>query len=156
MRAMRAMRILIAACLLFIGAEVAAAEDPAPLGRPITDPAEITGRMAGNTLSGVLLETGMTWTEYYCDTGRSLYEFGEIARGKWWTETGKVCFSYEYDDYKRPVCFDMYSKAGGYLVFRGQDETGAPMTFLSRPPVRGDPMHLEERAKNGCALEPSV
>jgi hypothetical protein len=30
------------------------------------------------------------------------------------------------------------------------------MTFLSRPPVPGDPLHLEERAANGCALEPSV
>ena len=155
--ALRAMlRTIFAGLFIFIAAQSVRAEDPAPLGEPVTDPAEISSRMAGNTLSGVLLETGMTWAEYYCDTGRSLYEFGDIAKGKWWTEAGKVCFAYEYDDYKRPVCFDMYTKAGGYLVFYGHDDTGAPMTFLSRPPVHGDPLHLEERAKNGCALEPSV
>jgi len=154
------MRAAIAVLLLAIGAGLARAEDAAPqgepLGEPITDPAEITSRMAGNTLSGVLLETGTPWTEYYCDTGRSLYEFGDIARGKWWTEAGKVCFAYEYDDYQRPICFELFSKAGGYLVFLGHDDTGQAMTFLSRPPVRGDPLHLEERARHGCALEPSV
>ncbi len=154
---MSAMRCaIVAAFLLLTGFRLAGAEDAQPLGRLITDPAEITQHMAGNTLSGVLLETGTPWTEFYCDTGRSLYEFGEIARGKWWIETGKVCFSYEYDDYKRPICFDMYSKSDGYLAFFGHDDTGQPMTFLSRPPVHGDPMRLEERAKNGCALEPSV
>jgi hypothetical protein len=150
------LRSIVAAVLLLIGTELARAEDPAPLGEPITDPAEITSRMAGNTLSGVLLETGRLWTEYYCDTGRSLYEFGDIARGKWWTEAGKVCFAYEYDDYKRPICFEMFAKAGGYIVFSGHDDDGQPLTFLSRPPVHGDPLHLEERAAHGCALEPSV
>jgi len=147
---------VVVALLLLTGAPLARAEDPPSPGEPITDPAEITRRMAGNTLSGVVLETGTPWAEYYCDTGRSLYEFGDIARGKWWTEAGKVCFSYEYDDYQRPVCFEMYGKAGGYLVFYGTDDFGAPRTFLSRPPVRGDPLHLEERAVQGCALEPSV
>jgi hypothetical protein len=149
-------RAIVAALLLLIGAQSAQAEDPAPLGEPITDPTEITSRMAGNTLSGVLLETGDLWTEYYCDTGRSLYEFGAIARGKWWVEAGKVCFAYEYNDYQRPGCFVMYAKADGYLVFYGRDDAGAPETFLSRPPVHGDPLHLEERAMHGCALEPSV
>lgn len=142
--------------LLLIATQVAWAQDGQSLGQPITDPAEITRRMAGNTLSGVLLETGTPWAEYYCDTGRSLYEFGDIARGKWWTESGKVCFSYEYDDYKRPVCFALFGKAEGYLVFYGLDDDGSPRTFLSRPPVHGDPLHLEERAAHGCALEPSV
>lgn len=153
-------RAIVAALFFLIGAQGAQAEDPAPqgesLGEPITDPAEITSRMAGNTLSGVLLETGDLWTEYYCDTGRSLYEFGDIARGKWWVEAGKVCFAYEYNDYQQPACFEMYSKAEGYLVFYGHDDAGEPETFLSRPPVHGDPMHLEERAAHGCALEPSV
>jgi hypothetical protein len=147
---------IVAALFLLIGAHAARAEDPVPLGEPITDPAEITSRMAGNTLSGVLLETGTPWAEYYCDTGRSLYEFGDIARGKWWIEAGKVCFSYEYDDYQRPVCFELFGKAGGYLVFFGHDDTGQPRTFLSRPPMPGDPLNLEGRAVNGCALEPSV
>jgi hypothetical protein len=150
------LRATAAAFLLCIGTQRALAEVAAPLGEPITDPAEIKSRMAGNTLSGVLLETGTPWSEYYCDTGRSLYEFSGIARGKWWTEAGKVCFSYEYDDYRRPACFEMYGKAGGYLVFYGRDDSGAPRTFLSRPPVHGDPYHLEERAVQGCALEPSV
>jgi hypothetical protein len=141
---------------LLFAAPVATADDAPPPGTPITDPAEIKKRMAGNTLNGVVLETGSPWAEYYCDSGRSLYEFGDIARGKWWTEAGKVCFSYEYDDYQRPICFEMFAKEGGYLVFFGHDDDGKPLTFLSRPPVHGDPLHLEERAAHGCKLEPSV
>jgi hypothetical protein len=153
---LRAMQGFVVGLLLALGASGGAADETPALGEPITDPAEIKSRMAGNTLSGVLLETGNLWTEYYCDSGRSLYEFGAIARGKWWVESGKVCFSYEYDDYQRPVCFDMFAKSGGYLVFYGLDDSGAPQTFLSRPPVKGDPFHLEERAAQGCTLEPSV
>lgn len=153
----RAMRRTIVAVLLFqIGTALAAADDASPLGQRITDPAEITGRMAGNTLSGIVRETGENWAEYYCDTGRSLYEFGGIARGKWWTASGKVCFSYEYDDYKRPVCFELFGRTDGSLAFLGRDPGGRAITFLSHPPVRGDPLHLEERAVHGCALEPSV
>jgi hypothetical protein len=150
------LRTIIAALTFLIGMQLAAADDAASLGQPITDPNEITSRMAGNTLSGVLKETGESWVEFYCDTGRSLYEFGGINRGKWWTESGKVCFSYEYDDYRRPICFAMYGKADGSLAFFGHDDTGQPMTFISRPPVSGDPFHLEQRAVQGCALEPSV
>jgi hypothetical protein len=154
---MRAMlRAIIAALALFIGTRLAAADDVSALGQKITDPAEITHRMAGNTLSGVLKETGDPWVEFYCDTGRTLYEFGDIFRGKWWTESGQICFSYEYDDYLRPICFDLYSKADGSLAFLGNDDTGQPMTFISGPPVPGDPFHLEQRALHGCALEPSV
>ena len=134
----------------------AAADDPASLGQPITDPTEIVSHMAGNTLHGVLKETGTPWAEYYCDTGRSLYEFGGIARGKWWTAGGKVCFAYEYDNYQRPICFEMFGKDDGSLAFFGHDDTGQPMTFISAPPVHGDPMHLEERAVQGCTLGPSV
>ena len=150
------LRAIIAALALFIGTQLAAADDVASLGQPITDPEAITAHMAGNTLSGVLKETGETWAEFYCDTGRSLYEFGGINLGKWWTADGKVCFAYEYDDYQRPICFEMYGKADGSLAFFGHDDTGQPMTFISAPPVHGDPFHLEERALHGCALEPSV
>ena len=150
------LRAAFAALLLVICAPLAAADEPPALGQPITDPAEITGHMAGNTLSGVLLETGEGWTEFYCDSGRSLYEFGVIALGKWWVADNKVCFAYEYNDYRLPRCFDMFGKPDGSLAFRGQDDAGQPMTFLSRPPVHGDPYHLEERALHGCALEPSV
>ena len=147
---------IVAALILFIATPPAAADEPPALGEPITDPAEITAHMAGNTLSGVLKETGETWVEFYCDSGRSLYEFGGINLGKWWTEDGKVCFAYEYNDYKLPRCFDMFGKPDGSLAFLGQDDVGQPMTFLSSPPVPGDPFHLEERAVHGCALEPSV
>jgi hypothetical protein len=149
------LRSFAAFVLLLIGTQLARAEDPA-LGTPITNPAEITNRMAGNTLSGILKETGMSWAEYYCDSGRSLYEFGDIALGKWWTEGGKVCFAYEYNAYQLPRCFDMYGKPDGSLAFFTYDDAGQPMTFISKPPVPGDPLHLEERAVNGCALEPSV
>jgi hypothetical protein len=149
-------RSIVAVVILVIGPLLAIADEPPSLGQPITDPAEITNRMAGNTLSGIVMETGTPWAEFYCDTGRSLYEFGNIARGKWWTEDGKVCFAYEYDDYKRPICFKMFGKTDGSLSFVGRDDAGQPTTFLSRPPVRGDPLHLEERAVHGCALEPSV
>jgi len=145
------------AVLFILGTGLAAADDAPSLGQPITDPAEITRRMAGNTLSGVLKETGDPWAEFYCDTGRSLYEFGGINLGKWWTESGQVCFAYEYNDYQQPRCFAMFSKPDGSLSFFAHDDTGAPMTFVSNgPPVRGDPLHLEERALHGCALEPSV
>ena len=151
------LRAIVACCLLWIIATpLASADESAELGQPITDPTEIVHHMAGNTLSGVLKETGESWVEYYCDTGRSLYEFGGINLGKWWTENGKVCFTYEYDDYRRPICFDMFGKPDGSLAFFTHDDAGAPMTFVSRPPVAGDPYHLEERAVHGCALEPSV
>ncbi|MDQ7250246.1 hypothetical protein [Dongia sedimenti] len=149
-------RACAVAFVFFIGAGLAAADDAAPLGQPITDPAEITAHMAGNTLSGVLKETGESWVEFYCDTGRSLYQFGDIALGKWWTESGKVCFAYEYNDYRFPRCFEMFGRADGSLAFLGHDDSGQPMTFLSAPPVPGDPFHLEQRAVHGCALEPSV
>src|SRR5689334_6710557 len=152
---MPALRGFIAFALLFLGTSLAAADDTASLGTPITDPVEITRRMAGNTLSGVLKETGERWAEYYCDTGRSLYAFGGINLGKWWTKSGRVCFSYEYNDYQDPICFDMYGKPDGSLAFFTRDR-GDPMTFLSAPPVHGDPFHLDARAVHGCALEPSV
>ena len=141
--------------LLYSGAQVVA-DDASPLGDPITNHAEITSRMAGNTLSGVLKETGERWAEFYCDSGRSLYEYGGIHLGKWWTKDGRVCFAYEYNDYQLPRCFDMFGREDGALAFSGTDDFGAPMTFLSGPPVPGDPFHLEERAIHGCALEPSV
>lgn len=149
-------RACVVAFVLFIGAGLAAADDSPSLGQRITDPAEITAHMAGNTLSGILKETGESWVEFYCDTGRSLYEFGGINLGKWWTADGKVCFAYEYNEYRFPRCFEMFSKADGALTFLGRDDSGQPMTFLSAPPVPGDPFHLEERAVHGCALEPSV
>jgi hypothetical protein len=142
--------------LVILGTRLVAAEDASSLGQPITDPAEITKRVTGNTLSGVLMETGAPWAEFYCDTGRTLYEFNGIARGKWWTENAKICFSYEYDDYLIPKCFDMYGKADGSLALFYYNSVGEPSTFLSGPPVPGDPLHLEERAVHGCALEPSV
>jgi hypothetical protein len=151
-----ACRAIGAVFVLVIGTQLAAADDAQALGQPITDPAEITAQMAGNTLSGVLKETGETWVEFYCDTGRSLYEFGGINLGKWWTADGKVCFAYEYNDYRQPRCFAMFGKADGSLTFIGHDDSGQPMTFISGPPVPGDPFHLEERAVHGCALEPSV
>lgn len=156
-----ATRVALAAGLLLpTGIPPAAAEDATslgePLGQPVTNSAEITSRMAGNTLSGVLKETGESWTEFYCDSGRSLYEFGGINLGKWWTKDGKVCFAYEYNDYQLPRCFDMFDRSDGSLAFSGTDDAGRPLTFLSRPPVPGDPYHLEERALHGCALEPSV
>lgn len=146
----------LAAFVLCTGSFSAGAEDAVSLGQPITDPAEITAEMAGNTLSGVLKETGESWVEFYCDSGRSLYEFGGINLGKWWSEDGKVCFAYEYNDYRFPRCFEMFGKADGSLAFLGRDDSGQPMTFLSGPPVPGDPFHLEQRAVHGCALEPSV
>jgi hypothetical protein len=149
------LRKIVASGVFLLGTQLARAEDPA-LGTPITDPAEIVGHMAGNTLSGVVKETGTPWAEYYCDSGRSLYEFGDIALGRWWIKDGKVCFAYEYNEYQWPRCFDMYGKPDGSLSFFALDDAGEPMTFLSHPPVRGDPLHLEERAVNGCALEPSV
>ncbi len=149
-------RAAAVAALLMLVAMPATAEDAPPLGEPITSSAEITSRMAGNTLSGVLKETGESWTEFYCDSGRSLYEFGGINLGKWWTKDGKVCFAYEYNDYQQPRCFDMFGKSDGSLAFSGTDDAGGPLTFLSGPPVPGDPHHLEERALHGCALEPSV
>ncbi len=81
---------------------------------------------------------------------------GGINLGKWWVQNGKVCFAYEYNDYKLPRCFTMFGKPDGSLAFLGQDDVGQPMTFLSSPPVPGDPFHLEERAVHGCAVEPSV
>jgi hypothetical protein len=147
---------LAVALLLLVGGPIATADDAPSLGRPITDPVEITRHMAGNTLSGVLEETGENWAEFYCDTGRSLYAFGGINLGKWWIADGKVCFAYEYNDYRLPRCFDMFGKPDGSLSFRGIDDAGQPMTFLSGPPVPGDPFHLEQRAVHGCALEPSV
>jgi hypothetical protein len=150
------LQTVVAAFLLFIGSRCATADEASSLGQPITDPAEITAHMAGNTLSGVLKETGEDWVEFYCDTGRSLYEFGDIALGKWWTEAGKVGFAYEYNDYRFPRCFEMFGRPDGSLAFLGHDDAGGPMTFLSGPPVHGDPFHLEERAVHGCALEPSV
>jgi len=147
---------IVVALLLFVGIPSASADDTAALGEPITDPVEITRHMAGNTLSGVLKETGESWAEFYCDTGRSLYEFGGINLGKWWTEGSKVCFAYEYNDYRLPRCFDMFGKPDGSLAFSGIDDSGRPLTFLSGPAVPGDPFHLEERAVHGCALEPSV
>jgi hypothetical protein len=150
------LRATVAALVFLIGTALAAADDAPSLGQPITDPTEITAHMAGNTLSGVLKETGETWVEFYCDTGRSLYQFGDIALGKWWVEDGKVCFAYEYNDYQLPRCFAMFGKPDGSLAFLGRDDAGQPMTFISGPPVPGDPTHLEERAVHGCALEPSV
>jgi hypothetical protein len=147
---------IVAALPFLIGMPLARADEAGPLGAPITDPTEITRHMAGNTLSGVLKETGENWVEFYCDTGRSLYEFGGINLGKWWTENGKVCFAYEYNDYQLPRCFEMFAKPDGSLAFSGTDDAGGSLTFLSGPPVHGDPFHLEERAVHGCALEPSV
>src|SRR5690348_11263827 len=115
---------IVVALLVLIGMPFAKADDTAALGTPITDPAEITRHMAGNTLSGVLKETGEAWTEFYCDTGRSLYEFGGINLGKWWTEGSKVCFAYEYNDYQLPRCFDMFGKPDGSLSFRAIDDSG--------------------------------
>ncbi len=85
---------IAAALFLFIATPPAAADEPPALGRPITDPAEITAHMAGNTLSGVLKETGENWIEFYCDTGRSIYAFGGINLCKWWVENGKCGFAY--------------------------------------------------------------
>lgn len=147
---------IVAALLLSTGMRGATADEAPSLGQPITDPADITAHMAGNTLSGVLKETGEGWVEFYCDSGRSLYEFGGINLGKWWTENGQVCFAYEYNDYQFPRCFAMFGRPDGALAFLGHDDAGEPMTFLSGPPVPGDPFHLEERAVHGCALEPSV
>lgn len=128
------------------------------LGMPMTDPAAITKVMSGNTLEGVYAETGETWAEYYCDSGKSLYDFrGGISLGKWWVQDAQVCFSYDWSAYQHVQCFEMFTKQDGATTFVALDNAGAPiMTFRSGPPQPGDPFHMEQRAARGCQPEPSV
>jgi len=151
--------------LTMIGLLVAALQHASParaddsaLGTLITDPDKITGLMRGNTLQGVLQETGERWVEFYCDSGRSLYDFEQrISLGKWWLDKGQVCFAYDWSQYEHINCFQMYRKPDGSLTFAGKDpEEGLTLTFASAPPTPGDPFHLENRAATGCRLEPSV
>ncbi|HVO03515.1 MAG TPA: hypothetical protein VMT54_15015 [Candidatus Cybelea sp.] len=147
--------MLLAAALL--GAAPALA-DQGDIGTPVTDPAAIRNVMVGNTLGGVFEETGEAWAEYYCDTGKSLYDFrGTISLGKWWVEKSQVCFTYDWSDYQHVQCFAMYEAKDRTLNLVAQDDAGARlMTFHSDPPLPGDPYHLEQRATHGCQPEPSV
>jgi hypothetical protein len=137
---------------------VSARADDSAFGTLVTDPEKIIGLMRGNTFQGVLQETGEPWVEFYCDSGRSLYDFEErISLGKWWLDKGEVCFAYDWSKYEHVNCFQMYTKTDGSLTFAGTDtDEGLTLTFHSAPPTPGDPFHLEKRAATGCQLEPSV
>jgi hypothetical protein len=152
----RRRRACILAVLAFLAARPAFA-DNADLGTAVPD-ADIGKRMTGNTFSGVYKETGEVWAEYYCDTGKSLYDFrGRISLGKWWVLNDQVCFTYDWSGYKHIQCFAMYAKPDGRLTLVGKDpESGGTMTFQSDAPRAGDPYHMEERAAHGCFPEPSV
>jgi hypothetical protein len=148
--------VAVVAGLLTSGVPARADDDA--LGTPVIDPGKITSLMRGNTLRGVLQETGQKWVEFYCDSGRSLYDFDDrISLGKWWLDQDQICFTYDWSNYEHTQCFQMYAEADGSLNMVGKDvDDGSPMTFHSDPPEPGDPAHLEKRAAYGCQLEPSV
>lgn len=133
----------------------ARAEDAGTL---VTTDEAITKLLRGNTLQGTLEQTGEPWAEFYCDTGKSLYDFEEnIALGKWWIAHDQVCFSYDWSHYQHVQCFDLYAEPDGGLTFMAKGDSDTPaLTFHSGPPVAGDPNHLEQRAAHGCRPEPSV
>ena len=149
-------RYLLALALLW-PAPVRAADD-GDLGAVVSDPAQIRALMVGNTLGGTYEETGESWAEYYCDSGKSLYDFrGEIFLGKWWLEGSAVCFSYAWSNYQHAQCFAVMQRADRALALVAEDGSGVRvMTFRSDPPLPGDPDHLEQRATHGCRPEPSV
>jgi hypothetical protein len=142
--------------VLLLQAPAQAAEPD--LGTAITDPAQIRALMTGNTLGGVFEQTGEPWAEYYCDTGKSLYDFhNRISLGKWWVERQQVCFTYDWSQYQHVQCFAMFERKDRGLSLVAQDvDTGEIMTFSSQPPIAGDPYHLEQRAVQGCRPQPSV
>jgi len=147
---------LLVPMFLLLGEPARAAD--ADLGTPITTTAEIETLMTGNTLDGVFEETGEFWVEYYCESGKSLYDFrNRISLGKWWVENAQVCFSYDWSNYQHAQCFALYQRKDRALSLVAVDKDGARlMTFRSNQPVPGDPYHLEERAPHGCRPEPSV
>ena len=135
----------------------AARADDSDFGTLFTSDSAIIKLLRGNTLQGTLEQTGAPWAEFYCDTGKSLYDFEQIiALGKWWVEHDQVCFAYDWSDYRRVNCFNLYAKPDGSLTFDGKGEGDVPvLTFRSGPPVPGDPNHLAQRAARGCLPEPS-
>jgi hypothetical protein len=132
--------------------------DDSGLGIPVTDPDKIASLMRGNTFQGVLQETGEPWVEFYCDTGRSLYDFQKrISLGKWWLDKGQVCFAYDWSNYEQSACFQLYVETDGSLNLVTKSKVdGSTNTFHSAPPEPGDRFQLEKRAAYGCQLEPSV
>ena len=145
----------MAACLAAASIGTAEADDA---DAPISDPQKITTLMRGNTFHGVFIETGEPWVEFYCDSGRSLYDYkGRISLGKWWLDQSQICFSYDWSKYQHVQCFQMYAELDGSLDLIGiSTYDGSLMTFHSAPPEAGDPFKLEKRAAYGCQLEPSV
>jgi hypothetical protein len=149
---------IIAVLLAVLASCASARADNSGFGKRVTGDTAIVSLIRGNTLQGTLDQTGERWTEFYCDTGKSLYDFEQtIFLGKWWIEHDQVCFSYDWSDYQHVNCFDLYAQTDGSLIFDAKADDDSPaMTFRSGPPIAGDPNHLEQHASHGCRPEPSV
>ncbi|GAB2174787.1 hypothetical protein [Dongia sp. agr-C8] len=133
----------------------ATAQETAP-GRLLVDPAELRSLFAKNTLTGPTLG-GDSWAEYYCANGIAIYsDKGAIKVGRWRIEGQKTCFAYDAPSYVKEHCASTYRRDDGGLILRFDQSSSFKDIAIAEPPLPGDPLGLQSKAKNNCDKRPAA
>lgn len=102
----------------------AAPSDVAPDARAITEPGEIKRLLDNLTIYGRYVD-GENWVEYHLPDGRTAYwEKGCTYPGKWWMESGQVCYAYPNYHDGAANCFILYRRPNGEIQFAAVADAG--------------------------------
>ncbi len=102
----------------------AAPTDVAPDARAITDTTEAKRILDDLTIYGRYTD-GENWIEYHLPDGRTAYwEKGCTYPGKWWVESGQVCYAYPNYHDNAPNCFILYQRPNGEIQFAAIADAG--------------------------------
>jgi hypothetical protein len=90
----------------------------------MTDRTTIEKLLSDRTLYGRYSD-GDAWAEYHEPDGRTAYHQNNCTHaGRWWIESGLVCFRYDDFNAGRPTCFQLYRR-GDRLEFYNRQFDGS-------------------------------
>jgi len=159
--------VFLAQTLLAIASPLApaAAETPNDLGQPapqipneveseavaVTDPTEIKKKLSELTIYGRYSD-GEDWIEYHLTDGRTAYfEKGCTYPGKWWVESGEVCYAYPNYRDGTPNCFVMFVRPDGGIQFIAFEADNSPYLASSSIKIApGNDAHLPLNGVSPC------
>lgn len=99
-------------------------DDVAPDAQAVTDPTEIKRILDNLTIYGRYVD-GENWIEYHLPDGRTAYwEKGCTYPGKWWLQSGQVCYAYPNYHNNAPNCFILYQRPNGEIQFAAIADAG--------------------------------
>lgn len=106
-----------------------APQNVAPDAQAVTEPGAIRSILDDLTIYGRYVD-GENWIEYHLPDGRTAYwEKGCTYPGKWWLESGQVCYAYPNYRDGAANCFILFRRPSGEIQFVAIADAG--FTYLA-------------------------